>query len=305
MTVRLAARQLRQQLRRGGRAEQLGRVRREPPGGQDGEVRQRRERGLEQERRRLVAEQRVGHAARRIDVEVLGEGRAPEVELDERHRLVGERDRVREVDGDRRLALAGHRARDDDDVELARHARELERAAQDPVGLEVVGPALGLGEPERRLGDAGQRAQAVLALEALDVVDAAVDRLEQEHEDQADGEPEDGPERDELHAADAGGRRRHGRAAEQARVAARDRAQRGEPLERVLEAAALRRAAAAARRAGAGGRSPPRRCCRVSERALKRMYWAAKAFASVAARSGIAVGRRDPQDVRVLLGLDR
>ena len=59
-----------------------------------------------------------------------------QVELDQHHAASGQRDRVGEVHRHRRLALTGDRAGHKQRVELARDGGEVERAAQDAIGLE-------------------------------------------------------------------------------------------------------------------------------------------------------------------------
>ena len=86
---------------------------------------------------------------------MFGERRPAQVELDEHRVPPGQSDRVREVDRDRRLALARDRARHQQRVELVVDRGEVQRAAQDAVGLELV-LALG-GATEARTPTAARR----------------------------------------------------------------------------------------------------------------------------------------------------
>ena len=92
-----------------------------------------------------------------IEVEVLRERRSAQVELDQDRAATRQRDRVREIDRDRRLALTGDGARHQQGVELAGDRGEIERAAQDAIRLEQLVAILRRRGPEGRLRDRGER----------------------------------------------------------------------------------------------------------------------------------------------------
>ena len=122
--------------------------------------------------------------------EVLGEGRAAQVELDQHDAPPRQRDRVGEVDGDRRLALACDGTGQHQRVDVAGDGGEVERAAQDAERLEQLLALRRCPQPEAGLRDRAQHRQAVAALELLERLDAAVERLQQEHDREGECEPD-------------------------------------------------------------------------------------------------------------------
>ncbi len=221
------------------RLEQLGGVGRQDARGQHLEVGQLAQRPLEQVVG-VAAEQRVRHPALVGQAERPGQARVAQVELDEDHLAPAEGDRLGEPDRDARLALAADRARDHHGAHRARHPREVDGGAQDAERLEVARAGAQALAAERLLRHDGERAQPVLALEAGDVGDPLVHRLDHERGDEAERQPDDARQREHLREPQAGGVGRDAGLRDHARVAVGERVRGGEPLERLAHVLALR-----------------------------------------------------------------
>ncbi len=119
---------------------------------------------------------------------------------------------------------------------------EVQRAAQDPIGLELVAAVLRPSGAEGRLGDRREHGKAVLAFELLDRLDTPVERVEQEDQRERQcraHQQTDGNRGRELRT---GGARRRGRQPDDRSASPGDRASLGDALERLFERRAFGRA---------------------------------------------------------------
>ena len=90
-----------------GACQELGRVVGQRSGGEHAEIGERRQRLDEQVGRRVATQQRRRQTAPRVQPEVARERRHAQVELEQHDAALGQRDHLRKVDRDGRLALAG------------------------------------------------------------------------------------------------------------------------------------------------------------------------------------------------------
>src|SRR5437763_11338962 len=131
-------------------------------------------------------------------IEEAVERRTPEIEVDERHTLPSPRERDREVDAGRRLALSLERTCHENRARLVRQAHELEVRAERPkdlclraIRLREHDRLVVLAEPSRRLWNAREQRQAETFLDLLGGPNPGVERFPEERERDAQDDAED------------------------------------------------------------------------------------------------------------------